>query len=64
MTVYNITLLGSLVGEAFTPEDARRKALRLSHKDFPKRLIRVYDMDNRVIIFECRNGVPVYDSKI
>lgn len=61
-TTYDITLGGSLVSEAFSIEDAKRRALGLSFEDFPGRLIRVHGADGIEVIFEARDGRPEFDA--
>jgi hypothetical protein len=58
---YDITLRGSIIGEAFGVTAARLRALELS-LSFPDRLVRAHGLDGETIIFECRNGVTEFES--
>lgn len=56
ITLYDVTLNGSIIGQGESFQEAkivaRRASLRLTN-----RLVRVHDLDGETIIFECRNGV-------
>lgn len=62
VTIFNITVNGSIVSEAFSIENAQYKALCLSFEDFPGRLVRVHDANGETVIFEARDGRPVTDA--
>lgn len=56
-TFYRITLLGSLIGEATTLELAHAQAEDLSRHSFPRRLVRVHDVDGETVLAEYRDGL-------
>lgn len=56
ITLYDVTLNGSIIGQGESFQEAKVAARRASLR-FPNRLVRVHDLDGEVIIFECRNGV-------
>jgi hypothetical protein len=58
VTLYDITLGGSIIGQGESFQEAKVNARRLSLAPrFKNRQIRVHDLDGETIIFECRNGV-------
>lgn len=56
ITLYDVTLNGSIIGQGESFQEAKIAARRASLR-FPNRLVRVHDLDGEVIIFECRNGI-------
>jgi hypothetical protein len=56
---YDITLMGSLIGEGFGIENAEDRARDLSLSAFTGRLIRVMDESGLDVITEFRNGEKI-----
>lgn len=56
ITLYDITLGGSIIGQGESFQEAKVNARKASLR-FPNRLVRVHDLDGETIIFDCRNGV-------
>lgn len=56
ITLYDVTLNGSIIGQGESFQEAKVAARRASLR-FPNRPVRVHDLDGEIIIFECRNGV-------
>lgn len=56
--MYDITLVGSLVGDGASVEDAYSTAKKISLQ-FPGRLIRVHDVDGETVIAEYRDGLAL-----
>ena len=61
VTLYDITLGGSIIGQGESFQEAKINARRLRlAPGFKNRLVRVHDLDGEVIIFECRNGIDEF----
>jgi len=58
---HDITLMGSLVGEGHSVEEAEESARELSRSAFTGRLIRVMDESGLDVIAEFRNGEKLSD---
>lgn len=61
VTLYDITLRGSIIGQGESFQGAKVAARQASLR-FPNRLVRVHDLDGETIIFECRDGVDVFEA--
>lgn len=59
ITLYDVTLNGSIIGQGESFQEAKIAARRASLK-FPNRQVRVHDLDGETIIFECRNGIDEF----
>lgn len=53
---HDITLHGSIIGSGDTLSDAVTQALDLSTESFPRRLVRVHDVDGETMVVEVRDG--------
>lgn len=62
VTLFDITLRGSIIGQGESLQDAKTTARHLSLTQ-PGRLVRVHDLDGETVIFECRNGVTVFEAE-
>lgn len=62
VTLYDVTLRGSIIGQGESLQDAKTTARHLSLTQ-PGRLVRVHDLDGETIIFECRDGITVFEAE-
>jgi hypothetical protein len=62
VTLYDVTLNGSIIGQGESFQEAKVNARQASLK-FPNRLVRVHDLDGEKIIFECRDGITVFEAE-
>lgn len=61
ITLYDVTLNGSIISQGESFQEAKVAARRASLR-FPNRLVRVHDLDGEIIIFECRNGIDGFEA--
>lgn len=62
VTLFDITLMGSIIGQGESLQEAKENARRLS-LTFPNRLVRVHDLDGETVLVEVRNGVTVFETE-